>query len=76
MKVARQFLLPGMCPRKDRPGGQVVIGSEEMFYPLSGERASRPTQTVPYGTDLLLNPFQAINCLATIIPSLRDKSTS
>src|SRR5258708_18380820 len=29
-------------------------------------------QTVPYGTDSLLNAFQAINCLATIIASLRD----
>src|SRR5260370_29024745 len=28
-------------------------------------------QTVPYGTDSLLNAFQAINCLATIIASLR-----
>jgi hypothetical protein len=29
-------------------------------------------QTVPYGTDFRLNLFQAINCLATIIQSLRD----
>jgi hypothetical protein len=29
---------------------------------------------VPYGTDSRLNLFQAINCLATIIQSLRDKS--
>src|SRR5258707_12690001 len=29
-------------------------------------------QTVPYGTDSLLNAFQAINCLPTIIASLRD----
>jgi hypothetical protein len=27
---------------------------------------------VPYGTDLVLHTFQAINCLATIIQSLRD----
>jgi hypothetical protein len=27
---------------------------------------------VPYGTDSLLNAIQAINCLATIIASLRD----
>jgi hypothetical protein len=27
---------------------------------------------VPYGTDSRLNGFQAINCLATIIQSLRD----
>src|SRR5258708_1382345 len=30
-------------------------------------------QTVPYGTDSRLDVFQAINCLATIIWSLRDK---
>jgi hypothetical protein len=30
-------------------------------------------QTVPYGTASRLNLFQAINCLATIIQSLRDK---
>jgi len=29
--------------------------------------------TVPYGTDLLVAGFQAINCQATIIRSLRDK---
>ena len=28
---------------------------------------------MPYGTDSRLNGFQAINCLATIIQSLRDK---
>ncbi len=28
---------------------------------------------MPYGTDSRLNEFQAINCLATIIQSLRDK---
>ena len=28
--------------------------------------------TVPYGTDRLSNMFQAINCLATIIQSIRD----
>ncbi len=28
---------------------------------------------MPYGTDSRLNGFQAINCLATIIQSLRDR---
>ena len=33
-------------------------------------------QTVPYGTDSLLDVFQALNCLATIISSLlRDKDS-
>ena len=30
-------------------------------------------QTVPYETDSRLNLFQAINCLATFIRSVRDK---
>jgi hypothetical protein len=29
---------------------------------------------VPYGTDSVLGSFQAINCLATFIRSLRDKN--
>jgi hypothetical protein len=29
---------------------------------------------VPYGTDLLLDAFQAVNCLATITQSLRDQN--
>jgi len=41
---------------------------------LSGEYASRLTQTVPYGTVRFLNAFQAVNCLAIIISSLRDKN--
>jgi hypothetical protein len=31
---------------------------------------------VPYGTDSRLDAFQAINCLATIIRSLRDNKRS
>jgi hypothetical protein len=31
-------------------------------------------QTVPYGTDSFFDLFQAVNCLATIILFLRDKS--
>ena len=30
--------------------------------------------TVPYGTDLLLDASQAVNCLATITQSLRDQN--
>ena len=32
--------------------------------------------TVPYGTDSFSREFQAINCLATIIQSLRDANFS
>jgi hypothetical protein len=42
---------------------------------FSGKNASRSTHTVPYGMDLFRNAFQAVNCLATIIQSLRDMSS-
>jgi hypothetical protein len=35
--------------------------------------AIRPNHTVPYGTVPFLHGYQAINCLATIIQSLREK---
>ena len=35
---------------------------------------SRPNHTVPYGTVSSLHEYQAINCLATIGRSLRDKN--
>ena len=43
---------------------------------LSGDRASKPTHTVPSGTGLILDPLLAVNCQATIVPSLRDKNRS
>jgi len=58
-----------------RPVGYGVIGALGTSASLSDEPASRPTQTVPCGTGSLLTPFQAINCLATFIESLRDKNT-
>src|SRR5258707_11281632 len=45
-----------------------------MSYDQDHYSAVGKDQTVPYGTDSRLNLFQAINCLATIILSLRDKS--
>jgi hypothetical protein len=46
-------------------------------YPGLNNRPNRgtpigPNHTVPYGTGLSLYMFQAVNCLATIIQSLRD----
>jgi hypothetical protein len=50
----------------------------EMQADLTRRLAAIPrglrNHTVPYGTDPILDEFQAINCLATIIRSLRDKS--
>ena len=37
------------------------------------ELSLQPNHTVPYGTGLFLDTFLAVNCQATIIPSLRDK---
>jgi len=65
MKVARQFIAWNGFKKGTVPEGTVWLGPSESFTTLSGERAIKPTQTVPYGTGLLLNPFQAINCLAT-----------
>jgi len=59
-----------------RPVGNGVIGSEGTSCDLGDEHATRPTQTVPYGTGRSSTAFQAINCLATIIQSLRDKNRS
>jgi len=53
-----------------------VIGWKGRSATLSDEHAGRPTQTVPYGTDRSLTALQAINCLATIIQSLRDGKPS
>ena len=55
------------CVQENRPVGIGVIGWEGTFRTLSGEHASRPTQTVPDGTVRSSTAFQAINCLATII---------
>ena len=53
-------------------GRTVCLGRSKRSATGSGQHTSRPTQTVPYGTDCFLNAFQAINCLATITGSLRD----
>ena len=66
MKVAWQFTARNVSRRGPRPVGYGVIGSEETSCTLAGEHASRPTQTVPYGTGPLLNLFLAVNCQATI----------
>ena len=58
----------GCVPSKD-PFRRVRCGwAGGIFCQPGREHASRPTQTVPYGTGRSLTVFQA-----TIIPSLRDK---
>ena len=53
-----------------------VIWTEVTFHTLRGEHISRPTHTVPYGTDRSLTVFLAVNCQATISQSLRDTNHS
>jgi hypothetical protein len=49
-----------------RPVEYGVIGSQtDLGSSLSGEHASRPTQTVRYGTVRLSDTFLAVNCQAT-----------
>ena len=79
--VARQFIAWNV-PMEPRPVGHGVIGYQRrvnmwrcawMVRKIFGRDIARLTiHTVPYGTDLIRRAFQAINCLATIIRSLRD----
>ena len=73
MMVARQFI--AWYPRKkgNRPVGHGMIGSDRRVTTRAIDQRGRD-QTVPYGTVSRLNLFQAINCLATIIQSLRDRN--
>jgi hypothetical protein len=56
-----------------RPVGYGVIGDSHLvYYTASGHILSYASQTVPTGRVALLRVSQAMNCLATIILSLRD----
>src|SRR5258708_31182724 len=72
MKVARQFIAWNTA--KNDPNGRgrcvrdVDVEEGQGGKPLDCEL----NHTVPYGTGRLCGVFQAINCLATIIRSLRD----
>jgi hypothetical protein len=72
MMVARQFIAWYPCKNGNRPVGHGMIGSDRRADDQDDESTVGKDQTVPYGTDSRLNLFQAINCLATIIQSLRD----
>jgi hypothetical protein len=71
--VAWQFTAWNVSKKGTVPYGTVCLGRRERSATLSFEHPRRPTQTVPYGTGRFLDAFQAINCLATFILSLRDK---
>jgi len=77
MNVARQFIAWHDAKRRAVPWGTVLWATTVAI--LDGLRRAldvispRVTaHTVPYGTVLFCAPFQAVNCLATFIWSLRD----
>ena len=61
--------------RRTVPEGRCESGYTTYSPPMVRKRSCRPNHTVPYGTGSLCDTLQAINCLATIIPSLRDKDS-
>jgi hypothetical protein len=76
MIVARQFIAwnPRENGNPSRRGRYDWVRSA--CHDQDDESTAGKGQTVPYGTDSLLNAIQAINCLATFIQSLRDKIRS
>jgi len=64
----------GWGENASRPVGDGLMGFRSAAH-TRGLSQRGPTQTVPYGTDLLASTFQAINSLATFIPSLRDNGS-
>jgi hypothetical protein len=76
MKVARQFI--AWNRGKNDPSRMGRCDRDVEFAKGHGvERHDCDVNhTVPYGTGPLCGVFQAINCLATIIPSLRDNKPS
>ena len=73
MIVARQFIAWYSCETRGRPVGSGMIGSDERATSWATTNPGYGS-TVPYGTDSLLNGFQTINCLATIVSPSGTKS--
>ena len=73
MKVARQFIAWNRFNREIRPVGHGLILTQGLIRRPDRSAPIGPNNTVPYGTVPVLHGFQAINCLATFIQSLRDK---
>jgi len=76
MKVARQFIAWKGLTKKARPVGYGLRWFTRTLTAEGGSGTRRPNHTVPYGTVHFLDAFLAVNCQATIISSLRDKSLS
>src|SRR5260370_29658812 len=58
--------------RKPDPSRRARSDRRVVCSPSKAKRVVGPNHTVPSGTGPLFDSFQAINCLATIIQSLRD----
>jgi|HubBroStandDraft_2_1064218.scaffolds.fasta_scaffold119561_2 hypothetical protein len=58
--------------KRNRPVGNGMIGSDRRATIRTINQSGARDQTVPCRTDSRWNRFQAINCPATIIQSLRD----
>jgi hypothetical protein len=72
--VARQFIAWNKFQSRIRPVGHGLILTHGCLLVRDRRTPIGPDHTVPCGTVLLLKTFQAINCLATISRSLRDKA--
>jgi len=73
MRVARHEM-PGKLANMIRPEGNGMIRGIAACFTVQCNTPSEPHHTVPYGTDPNSDAFLAMNCQATIIQSLRDKS--
>ncbi len=73
MIVARQFIAWYTCENGNRPVGHGMIGSDRCAKTRTISQLRGKDQAVPYGTDLVMDIFQAINCLVALTQSLRDR---
>jgi hypothetical protein len=71
--VAWQFIARERAIKQIRPVGDGLIPGAAVISGCDDTTPFATHHTVPYGTDLLWARSQAINCLATFIPSLRDQ---
>jgi hypothetical protein len=67
MKVARQFIAWYRCEKGNRPGGYGMIGSDRRATLRTINQPGVGIRPCPTGRIPVWTPFQAINCLATII---------
>jgi hypothetical protein len=76
MKVARQFIAWNRCQNGNRPVGYGMMGSDRRATIRTITQSGVRIRPCPTGRILNLDVFQAINCLATITWSLRDRNPS